>query len=199
MKNQLFPDPKGSDLSVLPIYLYGTQVLRERAKPIKSINNDIIKLIIDMIQTMKKAPGDGLAANQVGSLHRIITIDLSGVEDDEDAKPLTLINPEILSRDGKEVMQEGCLSLPGFRGDVERAGSLIVRYRDTNFDAREINAKGLLARVIQHEIDHLDGVLFLDHVAKEQRDLQKELLRDIQRGEIDVAYPVIVAESSVQA
>lgn len=186
-------------MSILPIYLYGTQVLRERAKPVRNIDNDVIKLVIDMIETMKKAPGDGLAANQVGSLQRIVVIDLADIEDDEDGKPLILINPEIMSSEGRVTMQEGCLSIPEFRADVERPGKLVLRYKDTNFQEHELNADDILARVIQHEVDHLNGVLFLDHVTKEQRNLQRDLLKDIQRGDIDVSYPVVIAEYSAQS
>jgi peptide deformylase len=193
------PDWNGVNLSILPIYLYGTQVLREQAKPVRNIDNDIIKLVIDMIQTMQKAPGDGLAANQVGSTQRIIVIDLASVNEDEDAKPLTLINPEIISSEGREVMQEGCLSIPEFRAEVERPGKLVLRYRDTNFQQRELNADGVLARVIQHEIDHLDGVLFLDHLTKDQLNLQRDILKDIQLGDIDVSYPVVIAEDIVNS
>ena len=178
-------------MSVLPIYLYGTDVLRKKAKPVQKISNETIKLIIDMFETMRKAQGIGLAANQVGALERVITIDVSEVEGLEHVKPLTLINPEVVSREGKLSVEEGCLSLPDIRAEVERDEMIIIKYRDTNFHMQELEAGGLLARVILHEMDHLDGVLFTDYLSKEQLKDHKDALKQIQQGDAEVAYPVI--------
>ncbi len=146
---------------------------------------------MNMFETMNHAQGIGLAANQVGSLERIIVVDVSEVEGYEDVKPLAMINPEIVARDGFATMEEGCLSIPEVRDEVERAEGIIVRYHDTNFELQEIEAHELLARVIMHEVDHINGVLFLDHLTAAKRKLHKEQLDKIKLGEIEVSYPVI--------
>lgn len=182
-----------TSMSVLPIYTYGAPVLRKKATPVKKVTNEIVKFIMDMYETMHKAQGIGLAATQVGSLHKILVIDVSEVDDMEEVKPMTLINPEIVGRDGSWVMEEGCLSIPEVRDDVERAETIRVRYNDTNLDQIETEFTGLLARVILHEIDHLNGVLFIDHLTDDQQQVHKEALKQIQRGEIEVSYPVVTA------
>lgn len=178
-------------MSVLPIYLYGTDVLRKKAKPVAQVTDDLVTLVMDMFETMHAANGIGLAANQVGRLERVIVVDISDLEETKHIKPLTLINPVILSQNGKWRMEEGCLSIPELRGEVERAETIRVRFRDTNFAEQEIEAGGLLARVILHELDHLNGVLFIDHVSKEKKKELKEGLNKIKKGEVEVPYPVI--------
>ncbi len=180
-------------MSILPIYIYGTDVLRKKARPIHQITDEIIRQAVDMHSTMHKAGGIGLAATQIGALNRMITIDLSEMEETKDAKPMTLINPEIVSREGQLMLEEGCLSIPDLRDEVERAEQIVLRYRDTNFDLCEIGADGILARVILHEYDHLNGVLFTDHLSAAQRRIHRERLRMMERGEIDVSYPVFTA------
>ncbi len=195
-------------MTVLPIYLFGTKVLKKTAKPVDSLDDSIVKLIIDMFETMHKANGLGLAATQVGNLHRIITVDITDVDEhnaegekEDDAHPtspdlprkIVLINPEILAEEEKWTMQEGCLSLPDVRGDVERAEKIHVRYRDSEFNEQEIHADGLLARVILHELDHLNGVLFVDRINKAKRSLLLPKLRKIRKGEMKPEYPVITA------
>jgi len=180
-------------MAVLPIYTYGTSVLRKKAKPVQKIDDAIIKLVMDMFETMRKANGIGLAANQVGNLNRVIVIDLSDVEDYKDTKPLVLINPAVVELEGKWLMEEGCLSIPDVRDEVERAERVRLRFKDTNFEEMELEAAGLIGRVILHEIDHIDGILFLDHVAPKKRKLHNDELKKIQRGEIEVAYPVVTA------
>ena len=180
-------------MKVLPIYLYGTDVLHKKAKAIKKIDDEILKLIMDMFETMRKASGIGLAANQVGSLHRVIVIDISEIEEHKDVKPMVLINPEIVEQEGQWVMEEGCLSIPDVRDDVERAESMTVHYKDTNFNDQELKAGGILGRVILHEVDHLNGILFLDHLSPAKRKVHHDALKNIQRGEIEVPYPVVTA------
>lgn len=180
-------------MSILPIHIYGSDILRKKARPIHQITDEIIKQAVDMHQTMHKAGGIGLAATQVGALNRMIVVDLSEIEEMKDTKPMTLINPEIISREGKVMMEEGCLSIPDVRDEVDRAEKIIVRYRDTNFDLCEVEADDILARVILHETDHLNGVLFLDHLSAAQRKLHREKLKLMENGEIDVSYPVITA------
>jgi len=180
-------------MSVLPIYTYGAPVLRKKAQPVKQVGDDIIKLIMDMFDTMHKANGIGLAANQVGRLQRVIVLDISGTEETKDVKPLALINPEVVSQEGAWTVEEGCLSIPDVREEVERAEVITVRYKDANFKNVELEADGLLARVILHEIDHLNGVLFTDQIVTSKRKLHAEELKLIQHGEMEVDYPVVTA------
>ena len=194
-------------MAIRPIYLYGEDVLRKKAEEVPAMHPDIVKLVYDMFETMHNARGIGLAANQVGALHRIIVIDISGIEDDEGEgengeeamehhtspglpTQLALINPEVVAEEGNWTMEEGCLSIPDVRADVKRAASIRVRYRDTNFEKQELLVDGLLARVILHEIDHLDGVLFIDHISKTERGLLSAKLRRIKKGNTEAAYPV---------
>jgi peptide deformylase len=178
-------------MSVLPIYTYGTDVLRKKAKPVKQINDKIIKLIIDMFETMHDAQGIGLAATQVGSMHRIIVIDVSEMEEMKHIKPFVLINPVLISEDGSLVMEEGCLSIPNIREQVERAEKIRVKFKNTNFNDVEIEAEGIIARVILHELDHLNGVLFVDRLSTEQKKLHRAALKQIREGEMEVNYPVV--------
>jgi peptide deformylase len=180
-------------MAVLPIYTYGANILRRRAEPARHADNRVVALIIAMFETMRKASGIGLAATQVGRLDRVIVIDVSDVEEYKDVKPLALINPEVISRHGKASMEEGCLSIPEVRGLVERSDEITVRYRDANFQFQEIKAGGLLSRVLLHEIDHLDGVLFIDHLSADARAELAGDLAKIERGEMNVDYPVVTA------
>jgi peptide deformylase len=195
-------------MSILPIYLFGTEVLKKKAKPIETLDDSTVKLIYDMFKTMHKANGIGLAANQVGDLRRVITIDISDVTEPnaegeiEDAahptspglpRTLAIINPEILKEDGTWSMEEGCLSLPGVRGAVERAEKIHIRFRDGEFKMQEYLLDGLLARVVLHEFDHLDGVLFVDRINKAKRSTLLPKLRKIRKGEINADYPVMTA------
>ncbi|HEY4611688.1 MAG TPA: peptide deformylase [Bacteroidota bacterium] len=194
-------------MSIRPIYLYGSDVLREKAKPVKELTDGVVKLIVDMIATMHNAHGIGLAANQVGELRKVLVMDLSAVEealreeseekaDHEEPKPrrsksLIMINPEILQSEGSISMEEGCLSIPELRADIKRPDKIKVRFRDGNFKEIEIDVEGLLARVMQHEIDHLNGVLFFDHLSAAQRALLKPKLRKIKKGDVEASYPVV--------
>jgi len=182
-------------MAILPIYTYGTSVLRKKAKLVDKIDDDVIKLVMDMFETMRKANGIGLAANQVGSLRRVIVIDLSDMEEYKESKPFVLINPEIRTQEGTWVMEEGCLSIPDVRDEVERVEHITVRFRDTNFEEVELETGGLLARVVLHEMDHLNGVLFLDHLAPKNRRTHDEDLKKIRHGEMEVSYPVVTAAS----
>ncbi len=177
-------------MAVLPIYLVGAEILHKKARPIEQIDSDIIHLAYDMMDTMHNANGVGLAANQVGILKRIITIDISGTDEAEGTKPLVLINPEILSEDGESVMEEGCLSLPELRNEVTRADTIRVRFRDINFHQHEMEAVGFLSRVIQHEIDHLNGIVFIDHLSATKRRLLRSRVLKIKKGEVETSYPV---------
>ena len=151
-------------MSILPIYLYGQSVLRRKAKPVRSQDDELIKFVDDMFETMRKAGGIGLAANQVGAFQRVIVVDVSEMEETKDQAPIALINPEVLSEEGKCTMEEGCLSIPEVREEVDRPEVIRVRYKDLEFKDQELVASGLVARVIRHEIDHLNGVLFVDYL-----------------------------------
>ena len=193
---------------ILPIYTYGTGILRKTAEPVKELTEERINLIMDMFETMRAADGIGLAATQVGKLERIIVIDIADLDEKrkdpadkhrevqkEAMRPLVFINPEISGEQEKWTMEEGCLSIPDVRGDVERAETIIVRYKDVNFKDGELHAYGLLARVVLHEVDHLNGVLFVDHLTAQQRKERKQTLRDIQRGAIETEYLIITPAS----
>ena len=180
-------------MPVLPIYTYGTAHLRRKAQPVKDLTDDIIALIMDMFETMHHANGIGLAANQVGALRRVIVIDLSDMEETKDLKPIVLINPVVVSQEGIWTMEEGCLSIPDVRNDVERGEKIRIGFKNADFRDTELEAAGLLARVILHEIDHLNGVLFIDHLTPAEKKVHGPLLKKIQKGEFDVSYPVITA------
>ncbi|MEE9225159.1 MAG: peptide deformylase [Bacteroidota bacterium] len=191
-------------LPIQPIYTYGADVLRKKAKPVNEVSDEIIKLIYDMMETMRNAGGLGFAANQVGILERVIVVDISGVQEDEgenlrlvrnEPKKLVLINPEVLHADGNWTMEEGCLSIPDVRDEVARPERIRLRYKDANFQNAELECSGLLGRVVLHEIDHIDGILFLDHLSKSELIKHKEQLDRIRRGEIEVAYPIATAEA----
>ena len=178
-------------MSVLPIYIYGQPALRKKARPIKQIDDELVKLVDDMFETVRKANGVGLAANQVGSLRRVIVVDISETEEGESQPPIVLFNPEIVEDSGAWVMEEGCLSIPEIRDEVERPEHIRVKYMDRDFQERELSASGMLARVLQHEIDHLNGVLFIDHLGAVKKKFLKGRLNKIQRGEVEVTYPIV--------
>src|SRR6516165_2391066 len=143
--------------------------LRLKSEPVKQIDTGIRKLVDDMFETMYKAPGIGLAAIQVGVAKRVITMDLSKKENDH--VPQVFINPEILwQSEERAKFEEGCLSIPDYYEEVERPAEVRVKYLDLAGKKREIDAKGLLATCLQHEIDHINGVLFIDHLSKLKRD-----------------------------
>jgi peptide deformylase len=143
--------------------------LRLKSEPVKRIDSSIRKLVDDLFETMYHAPGIGLAAIQIGVPKRVITMDLSKKEDDH--KPQVFINPEITwkSKDTSKY-EEGCLSIPEYYEEVERPAQVKVKYLDLDGKAHEIEASGLLATCLQHEIDHTNGVLFIDHISKLKRD-----------------------------
>jgi len=184
-ETQAFP------VSVLPIYIYGQSVLRKKARPVRKPGADLASFAGDMIETMRKANGIGLAANQVGDLRRIIVVDAGAIAESEEVPPIAMINPEITGTEGSWPMEEGCLSIPGIREEVVRAENIRVRYLDAALNEQEITAGGLLGRVILHEVDHLDGILFLDHIGTVKRKLLRGRLNKLERGEVDVDYPIV--------
>jgi len=185
-------------LAVLPIYTYGHPLLRKKAKPVRTVDDRIIKLVADMFDTIGNANGIGLAANQVGALDRIIVVDITDMEETKKLpegvlgkNPIMLLNPEVVSQEGTWVMEEGCLSIPEIRDEVERAETIRVGYKDIEMGDQELVANGLLSRVLLHEIDHLNGVLFIDHLSKVKQKLLRGRLNKIRKGEVEVAYPVV--------
>jgi peptide deformylase len=143
--------------------------LRAKSEPIKRVDASIRKLVDDMFETMYAAPGIGLAAIQVGVPKRVVTMDLSKKESDHE--PRVFINPEIVWKsDEKSSHEEGCLSIPEFYGEVERPAKVKVKYLDLEGETHEVEADGLFATCLQHEIDHTNGVLFIDHLSKLKRD-----------------------------
>ena len=144
--------------------------LRQVSEPVKKIDASIRKLVEDMFEAMYDAPGIGLAAIQLGTPKRVVTMDLSKKEETE-KNPQVFINPEIVwSSDEKAIYEEGCLSIPEFYEEVERSAQVKVKYLDLEGKTHEVEANGLLATCLQHEIDHLNGVLFIDHISKLKRD-----------------------------
>jgi peptide deformylase len=155
---------------------YGEEPLRADSKPVKEISDDVRRLVEDLLETMHAENGVGLAAPQVGVNQRVAVIDIGD-------GPLILINPRILKRSGKEICDEGCLSFPGLSEKVERAKRVVAEATDIDGSVYEIEAVGLLARAIQHELDHLDGVLFIDRISKARKLQIKHELEMIKNGE----------------
>jgi peptide deformylase len=191
-------DPRRILLPILPIHLYDEAVLRKKARAVRKVDDELMTLIHGMFDTMHNANGIGLAANQVGSLRRVIVIDIAEINKKEDAtaetvpqKPMVLLNPEVLAEEGEWIMEEGCLSIPEIREEVDRPQSIRVKYNDLEFNDLELEAHGLLSRVLLHEIDHINGVLFIDRLNLVKRKLLRGRLNKIRRGEVEVSYPIV--------
>ena len=164
------------------IRLYSDPVLREKALAVQEITDVERKLAENMLTTMYASPiGVGLAAPQVGILKRLIVIDLD--RDDPEGVPLVLFNPKIHSLAGETIKEEGCLSFPGITADVKRAAKAVVTAQDIDGEPIRIEGKDLLARALQHEIDHLDGILFIDHLSGLRRQLLRGKLRKLQQSQ----------------
>lgn len=155
-------------MTIKPIIFLPDKILRKKSDRVARIDAPLRALVANMFATMYAAPGIGLAAIQIGVAKRVITIDLSRKE--EEAKPMVFLNAEIISAsEEKRIHEEGCLSIPEYYAEVERPESVSVRYMDMDGKTREIAANGLLATCLQHEIDHLNGVLFIDYLSKLKR------------------------------
>lgn len=155
-------------MPVRPLVILPDSQLRLISNPLEAVDARVRAFIEDMFATMYDAPGIGLAAIQVGVAQRIVTLDLAHAE--EERQPMVLINPEITwSSEESSIYQEGCLSIPEYYQEVERPASIRLRYRDIDFKECEIEADGLLSTCIQHEVDHLNGVLFIDHISRLKR------------------------------
>ena len=167
------------DIIILP-----DRRLRSVSKPVSEVSDDIRTLVADMFETMYQAPGIGLAAIQVGVPSRVIVMDLSK-RDEAEGEPRVFINPEIVwSSQETSLYEEGCLSIPDIREDVERPSRVTVRYLDLDAKQRKTDAEGLFATCIQHELDHLNGILFIDHISKLKRErIIKKFAKAAKRAE----------------
>ena len=177
-------------MAVLPIRVLPDTVLRQKAKRIRNIDTSLLKLMENMVETMHEATGVGLAANQIGLLQKIAVIQLP-----EDEEPRILINPEITHREGEREVEEGCLSIPGYRGLVRRSVTVRVKARDQNGKVVRIKAQDLLAQALEHETDHLNGVLYIDHLV----DRDKLWKLEPQEEESEVSSTPSPAESGERA
>ncbi len=178
-------------MAILPITVYGDKVLRQKTNPIEQIDDEIIGLVRNMFETMHNAYGIGLAANQVAITKSIFIVDLSVMDEYKHIKPITFINPVILDvSEETDVMEEGCLSLPNLREDVERPAIVKLKYLDTDENEQIIEADDLLARVILHEYDHLMGKMIPDRVTPKVRKKMQKKLHNIMLRKEKVDYPI---------
>jgi peptide deformylase len=168
-------------MSILTILELPDERLRKKALPVQNVDDSIRRLADDMLETMYAAPGIGLAATQVNVQQRVIVLDVS----EEKNQPLCLINPAIISKQGSEEMDEGCLSVPGVFEKVTRANNIMVKALDRNGASFELEADGILAVCIQHEIDHLEGKLFVDYLSPLKRQLARKKVKKEQRQRHD--------------
>jgi peptide deformylase len=167
-------------MTIRPIILLPDPVLRQVSKPVERVDEGVRKFAGDLFETMYDAPGIGLAAIQVGAPRRMLVIDLA--KEGEPKAPQVFINPEIVScADEASVYEEGCLSIPDYYAEVERPKDVTVSYLDLEGKLQEIKAGGLLATCLQHEIDHLNGVLFIDHISRLKRDMVVRKFRKMAR------------------
>ena len=161
----------------LKVYKYGEKVLRDKAQPVGVVTDELRELAAEMIDLMHASKGVGLAAQQVGRTEKMCVIDIpDGCEEDDDAlfnapiqMPLVLFNPEILAQEGSQRDKEGCLSFPGVGGSITRAAQVTCQYLDAENRPQIVTARGFLARALQHEIDHLNGILYIDHMSAVER------------------------------
>lgn len=157
-------------MSIKPLVILPDPILRQASKPVEQVDDTLRRLSADMLDTMYDAPGIGLAAIQIGLPLRLLVIDLA--KEGDPKAPQVFVNPQILeSSDDRSVYEEGCLSIPDYYAEVERPARVRVRYLDQHGAPHEVAAEGLLATCLQHEIDHLNGVLFIDHISKLKRDM----------------------------
>src|SRR5213076_1673506 len=165
---------------IRPILKYGDELLHERARPVDALTQEVDRLITDMIETMYAAPGIGLVAPQVGVALRIFVVDVAVGRDP--SALLVMINPEFVERDGMQLEEEGCLSVPGFNATVVRPSRVIIKGLDRTGQAQPREGVGLLARAFQHEMDHLDGTLFVDRLRGIKRDLIVRRIKKLTRA-----------------
>jgi peptide deformylase len=177
-------------MSLLPLHLLGSPVLRQHSPEVKAVDDEVRRLVEDMFETMDAAKGIGLAANQVGVSRRVAVVDVDGDR-------FALINPRIIETEGRAVAEEGCLSIPDIYGDVTRPDRVVIEALDSAGNRYRKEATGLKARAIQHEIDHLDGILFLDHLSLIKR--QMLLARWRREHKDDTGYTKEVSAASARS
>lgn len=169
-------------MTVLPIITIPDPILRKISDPVERVDEAVVRLMDDMLETMYAAPGIGLAAIQVGVPRRILVLDVA--DEDEGKKPLAMVNPEIVAIGSKtRPYEEGCLSIPDVRVEIERPDSVTVRYIGRDGKEHEVEAEGLLATALQHELDHLDGQLIIDYLSRLKRDM---IIRKFKKQARDV-------------
>jgi peptide deformylase len=189
---------------ILPIYTYGQPILREKTAPVEADSPELQRLIDDMIETMHHAEGIGLAAPQVGRRERLFVADFASAAEDIRAVhggalpwwadgPVAFLNPEVheADEDSAYEFEEGCLSIPGLSEFVTRPDRLRIRFLDRRFQPHELDAAEILARVFQHELDHLDGVLFVDRLSPLRKRLLRRRLQEMIQGRVEADYPVL--------
>ena len=184
---------------VLPIHLYGHEALRQETTPVEENTDELQALVDNMIETMRNASGIGLAAPQVGREERLFVVDVTPMatemeEDDEPIppQPMVFVNPEIVAESDTSVdMEEGCLSIPEVRATVSRPDRVRVRYLDRTFEEQTLEIGSVLARVVQHEYDHLEGVLFTDYLSSFRKRLLRRSLREMTDGKVEADYPLV--------
>jgi peptide deformylase len=177
-------------VAILPIYTFDHSVLRQETSLVEQDTPELQKLIKDMLATMRNADGLGLAANQVGKSLALFVVDLKHVKGWEEKESLVLINPALTGTHGESVFEEGCLSLPGIREEIVRPEKVGVKYLDKHLKEVEIEADQILARVIQHEIDHLHGKYFIDYLSPFKLSLLRAKLSRMAKGDIETDYPL---------
>jgi peptide deformylase len=171
-------------MTARPIVLAPDPVLKAKAKPVDRVDDGVRALMNDMLESMYASQGVGLAANQIGILQRVLVMDVA--PKDEAPQPMKMANPEIIAKSEETaVNQEGCLSLPDFYADIERPARVTVRYLDENNEQKTLDADGWLAVCVQHEIDHLDGVLFVDHLSALKRGMILRKMQKLKRSQQD--------------
>jgi peptide deformylase len=174
-------------MAIRPVRMYGDPVLRQKAVPIESFDEPLAQLVADMFETMRAYRGVGLAGNQVGVAQRVLVIEIPG-ETEGQSQRLALVNPALSEASGQQVDEEGCLSMPGIYEEVKRALEVRVRAHDPEGRPIDFTAEGYLARVVQHEVDHLDGVLFTDRLSPLRRQFLRKPLEALARGEKPEGY-----------
>ncbi len=178
-------------MTLLPITLYGDAILKKKAKKVHKVDDKLMTLIKNMFDTMHNANGMGLAANQVGSDKSVFIVDISSVKGHEKEKPRVFLNPVIVEESEEKIpFEEGCLSIPELRAEVVRPKGIKLIYQDLDLKERELTDDELLARVIQHEYDHLNGVFFVERIETDELKKLKKSLKKIQDRKIDIDYPV---------
>ena len=168
---------------VREILIWPDPILKQKARPVAKVDDKVRALVKDMFATMYAADGVGLAAPQVGVLQRVIVLDTSPRQ--EESRPLAMINPEIIGMEGETTYTEGCLSIPGEAEDVDRAARVTVRYLDAEGQQQTLECDALLAIAVQHEVDHLDGIVYVDHVSTLKRELIRKRMKRVKSSRED--------------